>query len=229
MTPTVSVVIPVHNGARFLAEAIRSALDQTYPPHEVIVVDDGSDDASAAIAASHKATVIRQPNRGVSAARNAGLAKASGEYVALLDADDIWLPTKLEQQLLAISTRAATGLCTTRFSYFLHPGVAPPPLLDQATLGTPQPKTCPSTWLVHRALFRLVGLFPEHIRVAEDIAWLGRVQDAGATVVALDECLVAKRIHDVNLSGNFTETQRETFAALRASLARKRSAVAGNP
>lgn len=100
----IDVVIPVYNGAAYLAEAIRSALTQTLPPRRVIVVDDGSTDQSAQIARSLsqgavELVLIQKPNGGLSSARNAGLAACRGEYVALLDADDVWLPHKLERQL----------------------------------------------------------------------------------------------------------------------------------
>lgn len=98
--PRISVVIPVFNGERFLGEAIRSALCQTLPPCEVIVVDDGSGDASAQVAASFGSLVqvIQQENRGEAAARNRGIAAAQGDWVAFLDCDDLWKPEKLARQ-----------------------------------------------------------------------------------------------------------------------------------
>lgn len=96
MAGTVSVVIPCYNGAAFLAEAIRSVLAQTHPPLELIVVDDGSTDDSAAIARGFsEVEVIEQANAGVSVARNNGLARARGDHVLFLDADDILLPGAL--------------------------------------------------------------------------------------------------------------------------------------
>jgi glycosyltransferase involved in cell wall biosynthesis len=95
---TIAVVVPVHNGARYLAEALRSVRAQTRPAAEVIVVDDGSDDASGAVAEQGGARCIRQENAGPGAARNRGLAAASCELVAFLDADDLFEPSKLAQQ-----------------------------------------------------------------------------------------------------------------------------------
>ena len=102
--PTVSVVIPCYNGAAFLRETLDSVLAQTYPPLEVILIDDGSTDESAAIAESYgpPVRVIRQENQGESVARNRGMDEARGDWIACLDADDLWKPEKLERQLAAI-------------------------------------------------------------------------------------------------------------------------------
>jgi glycosyltransferase involved in cell wall biosynthesis len=99
--PICSVVIPVWNGEKYLAEAVNSVLAQSRTDLEVIIVDDGSTDGTPAVIAQFGQIVrsLRQPNQGVSAARNAGIAAARGKYVAFLDADDVWLPNKLERQL----------------------------------------------------------------------------------------------------------------------------------
>lgn len=108
----VSVIIPTYNYARFLAQAIDSALAQTLMPREVIVVDDGSTDDTARVLEAYAdgITVIRQPNLGVAAARNAGAARAEGELLAFLDADDVWLPEKLERQVAKFESDAGLGL-----------------------------------------------------------------------------------------------------------------------
>lgn len=118
--PTVSVIIPVYNGERFLAEAIRSALDQTLSPAEIIVIDDGSTDASAEVARGFgpPVRVLAQANLGPAAARNLGVAHAAGDLLAFLDADDLWMPEKLAYQVQFLCRPAGIG----------H---APPPAHDQ--------------------------------------------------------------------------------------------------
>lgn len=99
---TVSVIIPTYNYGRFIKEAIDSALGQTYAPLEVIVVDDGSTDETAEVVGlfGDRVRYVKQANAGVCAARNRGVAESSGEFIAFLDADDIWEPTKLEKQVV---------------------------------------------------------------------------------------------------------------------------------
>lgn len=107
MNPVVSVVIPAYNAARFLPEAIDSALGQTFPDTEILVIDDGSTDATPELLRTYAGRVhcLRQENRGVYAARNRGVEVARGKYIAFLDADDQWLPDKLEKQVEILETR----------------------------------------------------------------------------------------------------------------------------
>jgi len=109
---TVSVIIPTYNYARYVAEAIDSALGQTYAPLEVIVVDDASTDDTPRVLAAYgdRIRAIRQPNGGAGAARNTGIAAARGEYVAFLDADDVWLPAKLQLQMALFKADPTLGL-----------------------------------------------------------------------------------------------------------------------
>ena len=121
-----SVVIPSYNAAASVAEAVRSVLAQTRPADEVLVIDDGSTDGTAASLADFGPPVraIRQANGGVSAARNRGAREATGELIAFLDADDVWHPRKLELQVPALLADPPLGLLGT--ATFAWPGVAPP-------------------------------------------------------------------------------------------------------
>jgi glycosyltransferase involved in cell wall biosynthesis len=113
-TPLVSIIMPCYNGGAFLAEAIASVLGQTLQDFELIVVDDGSTDGSAGILARYgdRVRVIRQANRGVSAARNAGIEAASGEFIAFLDADDYWEPDFLDAMVKGMADpRTAIAYC----------------------------------------------------------------------------------------------------------------------
>ena len=117
----ISVIIPAYNAARFLPRCLKSVFAQTLQPDEVIVVDDGSTDNTATLAAALGARVISQRNGGISAARNTGYQNATGAWIALLDADDLWSPAKLERQVARI--RPDTILVYTGFRLFDDHGI----------------------------------------------------------------------------------------------------------
>src|SRR5579863_2245628 len=116
----VSVIIPVFNGAGFIAESIESVRRQTHSRFECIIIDDGSTDNTAAviqkwIAGDWRFSYFYQPNKGLSAARNSGLVRATGEFIQFLDADDILLPSKLEEQL-AFMSRVGSRISYTDYA-----------------------------------------------------------------------------------------------------------------
>ncbi|MGH9581479.1 MAG: glycosyltransferase family 2 protein, partial [Bryobacteraceae bacterium] len=112
--PCVSAIIPVYNGERRVGRAIESALGQTYPPADVIVIDDGSTDGTLSVAREYPVTVISQANSGPGAARNAGAAIATGQWLAFLDHDDAWMPEKTARQLEYASDGSAGVIYTPR-------------------------------------------------------------------------------------------------------------------
>ncbi|MGC2518225.1 MAG: glycosyltransferase [Burkholderiales bacterium] len=123
--PLVSIVIPAYNCGHFISDALDSVVGQNYAALEVIVVDDGSTDNTCDVVARYGAavTLIRQRNAGAAVARNEGMRRARGEYVALLDADDLWLPGKLRLQVDYLERHADVALCCTRW-HLLHPDAA---------------------------------------------------------------------------------------------------------
>lgn len=170
---TVSVAIPAYNCARYLPETVESALSQTLPPLEVIVIDDGSTDDTGEVLARYEGRIrdVRQRNMGISAARNAGIRIARGTLIAFLDADDVWLPSMLAQQCEALS-RTGAGLAHTDFyNWDATTGAKPPPSRDNGLFDgycyrilfwneTGDPA---SAFTVRRACFDAVGLFDEAI------------------------------------------------------------------
>ncbi len=115
--PRVSVIMPVYNTERYVEGAIRSVLDQTYPDLELVVVDDGSRDSSLEICrrfTDPRVLVVTQENRGLAAARNAGLRQSHGEYVGILDSDDLWIDTKLEEHVRFLESHPGVGVSFSR-------------------------------------------------------------------------------------------------------------------
>src|ERR1700722_9120157 len=171
--PLVSVVVPVFGGERFLGEALDTIAGQSYPDIETIVVDDGSPDASAEIASARPdVRLLREPHRGVAAARNAGVAAARGELIAFLDQDDLWHASKISLQVALLGERPELAIALTHVEMVLLDGTPRPPWLTWLT--NQQPGYLPSTWLVRREAFERVGLFDTQYRVVCDADWLAR-------------------------------------------------------
>jgi len=192
--PFVSVVIPTHNYGRFICETIESALAQSYSPIEIVVVDDGStDDTPQRLAVyGHRVRYIYQPNRGVSAARNNGIAAARGELIAILDSDDLWLPEKLEQQVAVWVREPDSGLVATeRFA------------IDETGRRLDYDKERCSREgfreLTMRDLLLAVGGFDEGVIGVEDMEMWVRVA-ARFRVLRLNATLTAQRFHSKSLS-----------------------------
>jgi len=199
----ISVVIPAYNATPFLARCLKSVFAQTLKPEEVIVVDDKSTDNTAAMAEALGAKVVRREiNGGLSAARNSGIQNASNEWIALLDADDVWLPEKLERQ--ADCARPEVVLIYTGIKYFDDNGIrSVVPAVDPATamkmLRYHNPIPC--TYLVRREALQHDGGYREDIRACEDWEMLVRLQRHGKFVAVTDP-LVDIYLHPGSLSAN---------------------------
>jgi glycosyltransferase involved in cell wall biosynthesis len=197
----VSAVIPVYNGEQYLAEAIASVLAQDYRPLEVIVVDDGSTDRSGEIAQSYPLVrCIRQPHLGVSAARNAGIAAAGGEFIAFLDADDVWMPDKLTVQVGYLLAHPDVGFAFARQRFLFEQGVDAPRWYPQELLTQGHAGFVPSTLVARKAVFERAGGFDTALSHGEDTEWLLRAKDCGIPMGIVQETLLLRRVHSGNVS-----------------------------
>lgn len=218
--PTVSVVIPCYNAAPFLRETLDSAINQTYPPLEILVIDDGSTDDSAAIAESFgpPVRVIRQPNQGESVARNRGIDEAQGDWVAFLDADDVWKPEKTEKQVTAIKSAPRKIVCCYTDLYLFYPDgqteSIPRQRLDEDSQFSIKMLVdwCvhPITALVRTEVARAVR-FPEFTRTSEDMLFFLALRFQGR-FLKLDEELCGYRRH----KGQQTQIPEHHVRAVRA-------------
>ncbi|MDX6512136.1 MAG: hypothetical protein QOE36_1640 [Gaiellaceae bacterium] len=228
--PLVSVVIPVFNGARFLGEAIRSVLDQTYRPFELIVVDDGSTDGSVALARAFAGVrVLAQEHAGPGVARNRGVAAARGELLAFLDADDVLPPDKLEVQVGHLLEHPEVGCVLGRLETILEPGTELPAWAFTAAATAerrpdlPERGQVPLISMVLRAsLFHELGGFDPTYRYGEDADLLMRITRL-APVVTLDSVVLHRRIHDANVSHDVSALRRATFRVLKDHMRRLRA------
>ena len=219
----VSVIIPVYNEERYLAATIRSALAQSYRPMEIIVIDDGSEDGSAEIARRFSAVrYVYQKNQGLPAARNAGIEHAQGEFIAYLDADDLWMPEKLTLQVRLLRERPELGYVFTRQRIFLDAGVERPSWLKPELLEEDTVAYVPSALLARRTVFEQVGKFDPHFDLGDDSDWFFRAHDAGIPMDVVPQVLLHKRVHNANMTRLAEQSQPQLLEVVRASIQRKR-------
>jgi len=215
---SVSVIIPCYNGGKFVAEAINSVIKQSLPPECIIVVNDGSVDDTESVVldlrdrSAIEIKYVKQENKGLSAARNAGLAVAKGDWVAFLDADDIWYENKLEEQLKVInaSNFAKLGLIYGRYTLINQRGEA----ISNLPIVYPNPKNrghmfrrllagnfisgSGSAALVKKEIFGNIGSFDEGLGACEDWdMWLRIAQKYDVDYADAD--LVQIRLHEDNM------------------------------
>jgi glycosyltransferase involved in cell wall biosynthesis len=224
--PRISVVIPVFDGERFLGEAIESVLAQTLAPAEVIVVDDGSSDASAAVGESFgpPARVIRARHRGVSEARNTGVTESAGELIAFLDADDLMKPDRLERQAAVLGEPPGADFVLGRAEVLLEEGVEPPEFITAklAPVAEGRDQYWAMTLLTRRDAFDRVGPFDPEMRLGQDSDWLMRAFEAGLSHALVEEPVILRRFHGANATYDTSGSQRATFEILRRRAARHR-------
>ncbi len=230
MDPSVSVIIPVYNCERYLAEAIESVLAQSHPAREIIVVDDGSTDGSARVVRRFSSAVryVFQPNAGIGAARNRGVALAEGDFLAFLDADDLWTEDKLGLQLAAFAEdpglEAVFGLAIQFHS----------PEIDAAARSRihcpsrPAPGYVAGAMLVRRSAFERVGPFEAGWRVGEFVDWYLRATEAGLRERVLPEVVLRRRLHKTNQGIRERAAATDYARILKASLDRRRAAGEGS-
>lgn len=207
--PLVSIIIPAYNAEQYLQAAIESALGQSYPNKEIIVVSDGSTDRTVEIANGFGLPVrcIEKENGGVSSARNAGIEGAKGDYVAFLDADDIWRPAKLERQLRKL-VGSDDDVSHTAFSV-VDEGLVE---IEVTSCGSVPVKTedffllgnivgTPSTVVAKRTLFEEIGGFDQNLSYCADWEMWMRLSTV-SSFAYVEEPLVLYRQHEENMSNN---------------------------
>ncbi len=220
----ITALVPMFNAEQYVGEALDAILSQTTPPAEVLAVDDGSTDGSAAVVASFGSAVrlVSRANGGVSAARNTGFAAASHPWIAVCDNDDVWLPTKLERQVEAVRANPNVGVVFTWLTEFLSPEIPPESVITRAPMEL---ATGPliSTMLAHRHALDAVGPFDEKQRVGDWIEWYARLIDTDVVAYTVPEVLARRRHHLNNNSNREAAHKREMLSVMRAHLERRRA------
>jgi glycosyltransferase involved in cell wall biosynthesis len=221
--PLVTCIVPVYNGETYLAAALDSIFAQDHRPLEVIVVDDGSTDRSAATARSYGdlVRVVERPNAGAPAARNTGLEEARGEYVTFLDSDDLYRPAKISTQLRFLVEHPEIDLCACTAKNFWEPGLEDEKARYEAA-GRVLISHHFATLLATRAAFERVGPIDASRQSGDYIEWFHRARDLGLTVGVIPDVLIDRRMHGASHSRHAAGGMDDIFELARARIARRR-------
>jgi glycosyltransferase involved in cell wall biosynthesis len=221
--PLVSVIMPSYNAAGFLPQSIASIRRQQYEPLEILIVDDGSTDATPEIAPGLDPGVryFRKDHGGVASARNFALREARGDILAFLDADDLWPDRKLALQLARVEADPALDIVSGRTQYLELPGAehldlrfeGPDRTVAHIHLGAA---------LFRRRAFDRVGPFDETFRISEDADWFLRARELGLHIVILADVTLIYRLHGANLTRGVTARGLNVTEMIRKSLERRR-------
>lgn len=226
-SPLVSVIIPIYNYDRYLAEAIESVLGQTYQHLEVIVVDDGSTDQSCEVARSFAGRGVRywhQVHSGIGPARNKGVELAQGEFFAFLDADDRWPLEKIERQLRAFESDPALEMVFGQAVQLKNGPEWESGVKDKKLdVAAMVPGMVPGTMLIKRAAFLRVGKFQGDWKVGEFIDWYARAVELQIHSLVLPDLFLWRRIHDSNQGVRERQSVSDYARVLKAKLDRRRA------
>jgi len=225
-TSDISVLIPVHNGARHIGAAIDSCLSQITPAREIIVVDDGSDDSTVDVVTAFGTPVVlmRQAWAGAAAALNAGIARARTDLIAILDHDDVWLPNKLSIQTGALAGDNALDAVFGHVQQFICPQADGSLRARLRCPSKPQPGLLASALLVRRNALDRHGPFRGGRDATAFLDWFVRAREAGLRFSVPDEIVVRRRLHADNSGLRQKHVNREQYLDLsRDMILRHRS------
>jgi glycosyltransferase involved in cell wall biosynthesis len=223
---SISVIVPVYNGERFLPEAIASIRGQGDLPLEIIVVDDGSTDGSAALAHALDSGIRyqRRERGGPAAARNSGIVAARGGLIAFLDVDDLWPPDKLSVQLAYLAAHPDVDVVLGRVRCLerVDPGGWVDVAGGEAVVGVNL-----GCGLFRRRVFDRVGLFDESLTYSEDHDWFFRAREERVAIAVLDQVGLYYRRHEGNMTGERAARGYQLAQVVRRSLERRRRRAGG--
>lgn len=220
--PLISIVIPAYNAEAYVGEALESVFVQDYRPLEVIVVDDGSTDRTADLVRTYDDVhYLYQENAGIAGAMNTGYQRATGDYIASLDADDIWMPNKLARQIQAFEEDPELDVVFGIVEQFLDPQSGPANVQVRDDLAR-MPGYLSAVMLVKRDSFFAVGLFNTNYRVGDFVDWYLRAKEVGLKEIVLPEVLLRRRIHDANTGVVQRDARGDYLKVIKASRERRK-------
>lgn len=227
----VSAIIPAYNAARFLPAAVENIRAQNVAALEIIVVDDGSSDDCQAVAQTLGVHYFRQENSGPAAARNTGLEKARGEFIAFLDADDLWPAGSLQARLECLQNNPQLEIALGKVQCLREvtpeggstPNQAPD--ATQVELSDPFVSFNIGAALYRKSVFKKIGGFDPELRFGEDTDWFLRAREAGVALLVLPQVALHYRLHEGGMTSGKSAAQLNVARVLKRSLDRRRQSA----
>lgn len=224
MSSLVSVIMATRNSAAYMGDALKSVTDNRGHSLEILVIDAQSSDDTGKIAGSFPGIRwINQQGLGLYAAWNQAIRESTGDYICFLDSDDLWTKHKVHDSVSFLNSHPEVSLTTAYFSYFHAPDFTVPGFYKPELVGRILPGRIPGTLMARRSVFDTVGFFDERFRIAGDVDWFARIDDAGIRMEVLPYLHLKKRLHGKNLTFNSRQNNRELLTTLHASIVRRRN------
>ena len=224
--PLVSVITATLNASKYLREALNSILNQTYQNIEVLIIDGGSTDDTKEIANMFpKVSFVTQNGKGLFDAWNQGIKMCTGDFVAILDSDDIWNPTTLSDHVNALLIDSSKLGSVGQVKFFLQKKQTPPPEFKLSLLEKSHLAYMPGCFMGRKEIFNRIGYYETEWKIASDIIWFGKVKDLKDEIYILDRVVLNKRVHKNNISYNSVEEDiygRELLKLLHLKLKSRR-------
>ena len=224
--PLVSVITATLNASKHLREALNSILNQTYQNIEVLIIDGGSTDDTIEIANMFpKVSFETQNGKGLFDAWNQGIQMCNGDFVAILDSDDIWNPTTLSDHVNALLSDSSKLGSVGQVKFFLEKKQTPPPKFKLSLLEKSHLAYMPGCFMGRKEIFNRIGYYETEWKIASDIIWFGKVKDLKDEICILDRVVLNKRVHKNNISYNSVDEDiygRELLKLLHLKLKSKR-------
>lgn len=218
----ITVIIPVKNQQKFIAQSIESVLEQTYDDYELLVIDGNStDDTEKIVKYYQMVKYIKQKDSGLYSALNLGIHLAAGDFITFNGSDDIWVKDKLETQVSYLMSHPEIQYVVSKIRCFLEPGCLPAPGFRLELLTSEPVARILENLMVRKSLFEKIGYFNDELSIAGDVDWYSRAIDANIPMAAIDKVLVYKRIHDGNISMNIAKNNQELLQIVKRSIGRK--------
>lgn len=222
----ISVIMPVFNTGKYVKEAIESVFSQTHKNMELICINDGSTDNSLSILKSFGNKIIllsSKNNCGVSEARNKGIRIAKGEFLAFLDADDVWENNKLEVQMNQFDINSNLDISFSYMKCFISPDLSEEAKRIRYCPPDSVSGHIPSTAVIKRTSFEKVGYFDSRFKNGQFIDWLIKTKEIGLNIGTVNDVLLLRRIHETNIGVRERETSRSDYLKIvKEALDRKR-------